>query len=154
MLQGILIWVWVMPFAFAASVDVSALQVTDWLGIAVWLAGFFFLVLGDSQMNAFKADPANKGGIMDRGLWSITRHPNYFGEPLVYFGYFMFALSHPWGWVSIVGPLYTTLFMGWGSATPGNERHMRKTRGEAWDEYVRRVPMFFPGLPRRKNGKA
>lgn len=150
MLQGILIWIWVMPFAFAASVDESALLVTDWIGIAIWLVGFFFLVVGDSQMNAFKANPANKGGIMDRGLWSMTRHPNYFGEALVYFGYFMFALSHPWGWVSIIGPLYTTWFMGWGSATPGNERHMRKTRGEAWDDYAARVPMFFPGLPRRK----
>lgn len=80
MLQGILIWIWVMPFAFAASADVVGLQLTDWIGIVIWLVGFFFLVVGDSQMNAFKADPANKGGIMDRGLWSMTRHPNYFGE--------------------------------------------------------------------------
>ncbi|WP_281982476.1 DUF1295 domain-containing protein [Thalassorhabdomicrobium marinisediminis] len=149
MLQGILIWIWVMPFAFAASADVASLQVTDWIGIAVWLVGFFFLVVGDAQMNAFKADPANKGGIMDKGLWSMTRHPNYFGESLVYIGYFMFALAHPWGWISVIGPIYTTWFMGWGSATPGNERHMRKTRGAAWDDYVARVPMFFPGRPRR-----
>lgn len=150
MLQGILIWIWVMPFAFAASADITSLEVTDWIGVVIWLVGFFFLVVGDAQMNAFKADHANKGGIMDRGLWSMTRHPNYFGESLVYIGYFMFALAHPWGIISIIGPIYTTWFMGWGSATPGNERHMRKTRGAAWDDYVARVPMFFPGLPGSK----
>ena len=146
MLQGILIWIWCMPFAFAALVEGDALRVTDWLGIALWIIGFGFLVISDSQMNAFKADPKNKGGIMDRGLWALSRHPNYFGESLVWFSYFMFALAHPWGWVSIIGPIYTTWFMGWGSATPGNERHMRKTRGDAWDDYVARVPMFFPRL--------
>ncbi|WP_341864204.1 DUF1295 domain-containing protein [Gymnodinialimonas sp. 57CJ19] len=149
MLQGILIWIWCMPFAFAASVEGSALRATDWIGVVVWLVGFGFLVVSDSQMNAFKANPANKGGIMDRGLWAYSRHPNYFGESLVWFSYFMFALAHPWGWLSIIGPIYTTWFMGWGSATPGNERHMAKTRGEAWNDYVRRVPMFFPGLPKR-----
>jgi len=152
MLQGILIWIWCMPFAFTAVAGDVTMQWTDWLGVAVWLVGFIFLVVSDSQMNAFKADPANKGGIMDRGLWSLSRHPNYFGESLVWFGYFMFALAHPWGWASIIGPIYTTWFMGWGSATPGNERHMRKTRGEAWDDYVRRVPMFFPRLTPRRNG--
>ncbi|WP_323035296.1 DUF1295 domain-containing protein [Pararhodobacter sp.] len=153
MLQGILIWIWCMPFAFAASVEGAAMRVTDWIGVVVWLVGFLFLVISDSQMNAFKSNPANKGGIMDRGLWAVSRHPNYFGESLVWFGYFCFALAHPWGWLSVIGPLYTTWFMGWGSATPGNERHMRKTRGAAWDDYVRRVPMFFPGLP-RKGGRA
>jgi len=146
MLQGILIWIWCMPFAFAALVEGGSLRLTDWVGIAVWLVGFLFLVISDSQMNRFKADPSNKGGIMDKGLWALSRHPNYFGESLVWTGYFLFALAHPWGWISVIGPIYTTWFMGWGSATPGNERHMRKTRGEAWDDYVRRVPMFFPRL--------
>lgn len=146
MLQGILIWIWCMPFAFAALVEGSALRITDWIGVVVWSIGFAFLVISDSQMNRFKSDPANKGGIMDKGLWALSRHPNYFGESLVWFGYFFFALAHPWGWLSVIGPIYTTWFMGWGSATPGNERHMRKTRGTAWDEYVARVPMFFPRL--------
>lgn len=146
MLQGILIWIWCMPFAFAALVAGDGLRITDWLGVAVWLVGFLFLVVSDSQMNRFKADPANKGGIMDKGLWALSRHPNYFGESLVWIGYFMFALAHPWGWISVIGPAYTTWFMGWGSATPGNERHMRKTRGAAWDDYVSRVPMFFPRI--------
>jgi len=151
MLQGILIWIWCMPFAFAALVEGDSLRLTDWLGVMVWLVGFLFLVISDSQMNRFKADPANKGGIMDQGLWALSRHPNYFGESLVWTGYFLFALAHPWGWISVIGPIYTTWFMGWGSATPGNERHMRKTRGAAWDDYVRRVPMFFPRLGGRRD---
>ena len=150
MLQGTILWIWCLPFAFAGQSAARALQPLDWAGIAVWVAGFAFQAIGDHQMNAFKADPANRGGIMDRGLWAHTRHPNYFGEALMWWGYFFFALVHPWGWLAAIGPAYVTWFMGWGSATPGNERHMRKSRGEAFDDYARRVPMFFPRLwPRR-----
>ncbi|MBB6014579.1 steroid 5-alpha reductase family enzyme [Aquamicrobium lusatiense] len=151
MLQGVIIWIWCAPFAFAGIAGVATLQPTDWIGVAVWLVGFAFQAVGDHQMSAFKADPANRGQIMDRGLWGYTRHPNYFGESLMWWGYFLFALVHPWGWVSVVGPLYVTWFMGWGSATPGNERHMRKTRGEAFEAYARRVPMFFPRLWRARS---
>lgn len=146
MLQGTLVWLWCLPWAFIALSEQSTLQLTDWIGVVVWGAGMVFLIVADAQLNAFKADPANKGGILDRGLWAYTRHPNYFGESLTWFGYFLFALAHPWGWISIIAPIYTTWFMGYGSATPGNERHMRKTRGARWDDYARRVPMFFPRL--------
>jgi steroid 5-alpha reductase family enzyme len=150
MLQGTILWIWCLPFAFAGQSAARALQPLDWVGIAVWLAGVAFQAIGDHQMKAFKADPANRGGIMDRGLWAHTRHPNYFGEALMWWGYFFFALVHPWGWLAAIGPAYVTWFMGWGSATPGNERHMRKSRGAAFDDYARRVPMFFPRpWPRR-----
>lgn len=150
MLQGTILWIWCMPFAFAANVPGGGPRPTDWIGIALWLVGFAFQAIGDHQMNRFKADPANRGGIMDRGLWAHTRHPNYFGEALMWWGYFCFALACPWGWLSAIGPIYVTWFMGWGSATPGNERHMRKTRGALFDDYARRVPMFFPCLWARR----
>lgn len=150
MLQGTILWIWCLPFAFAAQSPLVTLQVTDWAGIGLWILGFAFQAVGDHQMNGFKADPANRGKIMDRGLWAHCRHPNYFGESLMWWSYFLFALAYPWGWVSAIGPAYVTWFMGWGSATPGNERHMRKTRGALFDDYAARVPMFFPRVwPRR-----
>ncbi|WP_417600219.1 DUF1295 domain-containing protein [Pararhodobacter oceanensis] len=152
MLQGTLVWVWCLPWAFIALSPEVTMQLTDWIGVAVWTVGILFLIVADAQMNAFKANPANKGGIMDKGLWARSRHPNYFGECLTWFGYFMFALSHPWGWISIIAPIYTTWFMGWGSAAPGNEGHMRKTRGALWDDYVARVPLFFPRLFLKRSG--
>ena len=84
---------------------------------------------------------------MDRGLWSLTRHPNYFGEALMWWGYALVALIHPLGWLGLMGAIHASWFMGWGSATPGAERHMRKSRGaEAWDAYAARVPRFVPRL--------
>src|SRR3546814_13245467 len=81
---------------------------------------------------------------------AYTRHPNNFVEAWMWWAYFFLALVHPWGLLASIGPAYVTWFMGWGSATPGNERHMRKSRGQAFDDYARRVPMFFPRLwPRR-----
>lgn len=145
MLQGTFLWIWSLSFAFSLSMEDKALDVLAWIAVLVWLVGYFFQAVGDWQLARFKQDPANSGGLMQSGLWSITRHPNYFGEAVMWLGYFIFALSHPWGWLAIVSPLYVAWFMGYGSAAPGNERHMRKTRPD-YEDYARRVPQFFPRL--------
>ena len=145
MLQGTFLWIWSISFAFSLSVAEKSLGLVDWMGIAVWLVGYFFQAVGDWQLEVFKRDPANSGKLMQSGLWSLTRHPNYFGEAVMWLGYFVFALSHPWGWIAIVSPIYVAWFMGYGSAAPGNERHMRKTRPD-YEDYARRVPQFFPRL--------
>jgi steroid 5-alpha reductase family enzyme len=144
-LQGAILWVWCATIVMAMSAGDGRLSVLDLIGLAVWGVGFFFQAVGDWQLKQFKRDPANRGKLMQSGLWSLTRHPNYFGESLMWFGYFFFALQHPWGWLTIVSPIYVTWFMGYGSAAPGNERHMRKTRPE-YAEYARRVPRLFPRL--------
>lgn len=143
MLQGIMCWVWVSSFAFAMAVDKPALTLIDFFGIAFWVVGFAFQAIGDHQLKIFKDDPANAGKLMQSGLWSITRHPNYFGEAMMWTGYFLFALDHPWGWLAVVSPIYVAWFMCFGSAVPGNERHMRKTRPD-YDAYARRVARFVP----------
>lgn len=144
-LQGAILWIWCAAIIMAMSVGDGGLSVLDLIGLAVWGVGFFFQAVGDWQLKQFKRDPANRGKLMQSGLWSLTRHPNYFGESLMWFGYFFFALQHPWGWLTLVSPIYVTWFMGYGSAAPGNERHMRKTRPE-YDEYAKRVPRLFPRL--------
>lgn len=143
MLQGVLLWVWSMSFAFSLSMPEKELGVIEYLGVAVWLIGYFFQAIGDWQLEKFKRDKTNSGKLMQSGLWSLTRHPNYFGEAVMWLGYFVFALSHPWGWMAIVSPMYVAWFMGYGSAAPGNERHMRKTRSN-YEDYASRVPQFFP----------
>jgi steroid 5-alpha reductase family enzyme len=90
LLQGALVWVVSLPVQGAAGQD-GGLGPLDFLGVAVWAVGLFFEATGDAQLARFKADPANKGTVMDRGLWRYTRHPNYFGDFLV-----RSAARRPW----------------------------------------------------------
>jgi steroid 5-alpha reductase family enzyme len=143
MLQGVLCWVWSAVLVFAFAAPNQQFTPLDGVAVAVWLVGFVFQAGGDRQLARFKCDPANKGKLFQGGLWSLTRHPNYFGEAVMWWAYFLFALAHPWGLITIVSPLYATWFMASGSAAPGNERHMRKTRPD-YEDYARRVPQFFP----------
>ena len=143
MLQGVLCWIWSAVLVFALTAPDQHFTSLNLVAVAVWLVGFVFQAGGDRQLARFKRDPANKGKLFQGGLWSLTRHPNYFGEAVMWWGYFLFALAHPWGFITIVSPLYATWFMASGSAAPGNERHMRKTRPD-YEDYARRVPQFFP----------
>jgi steroid 5-alpha reductase family enzyme len=143
MLQGVMCWIWSAVLVFAFMAPDQHFARLDAIAVVVWVVGFAFQAGGDQQLARFKRDPANKGKLFQGGLWSLTRHPNYFGEAVMWWAYFLFALAHPWGFITIVSPLYATWFMARGSAAPGNEHHMRKTRPE-YDDYARRVPQFFP----------
>jgi steroid 5-alpha reductase family enzyme len=143
MLQGVLCWIWSVVLVFAFMAPDQRFVALDAIAVAVWLVGFAFQAGGDHQLARFKRDQTNKGKLFQGGLWSLTRHPNYFGEAVMWWAYFLFGLAHPWGLIAIVSPIYATWFMASGSAAPGNERHMRKTRPD-YDDYARRVPQFFP----------
>ena len=144
LLQAVVIWIWYGPLAFALSVagPVSPIEIT---AVAVWMVGFAFEAVGDTQLARFRSDAANRGKVLDTGLWSLTRHPNYFGEAAMWCGYFLFALRHPWGWLALACTAYTVWFMHRGSATSLLERHMHKTK-PLYADYVARVPAFFPRL--------
>ncbi len=120
LLQGGLIWIWALTMVMAINAEPGPLTRLDMLAIAIWLTGFVFQAGADWQLKRFKADPGNKGKVLQSGLWSLTRHPNYFGEATMWCGYFVFGLAHPLGWLAIVGPLYVTWFMskGTGSMAP------------------------------------
>ena len=125
------------------------ITVLDVLGALVWLVGFYFEAAGDAQLERFKADPANKGKIMDRGLWSWTRHPNYFGDVCVWVGLWLLALGHPAGLITVVSPLVMGFFLVKVSGKALLEKNMRRSRGPAYDAYVARTSGFFPRPPRR-----
>jgi steroid 5-alpha reductase family enzyme len=124
------------------------LGILDGLGTLVWLTGFFFQAVGDLQLSRFKRDPANRGRLMDHGLWRWTRHPNYFGEALMWWGIALLALSVAGGWVGLVSAAVITGLVRWVSGVPMLEEALRQRPG--WEAYARRTPVFFPRPPRSR----
>jgi len=121
----------------------------DGLGVIVWLVGFIFEAVGDRQLARFKANPANKGRVMDRGLWAYSRHPNYFGEFLIWWGFFLITLSTPAGWWTSVSPLLVTIVLLKLTGIPLTEENIRKTR-PAYNDYINRTSAFIPWFPRKE----
>jgi steroid 5-alpha reductase family enzyme len=101
---------------------------------------------GDYQLARFKADPANQGKVMDRGLWRYTRHPNYFGEFCIWWGYYLIALAAG-GWWSIFAPALMTFLLLHVSGVALLEKDIGQRR-PAYRDYIARTNAFFPGLPR------
>ena len=120
----------------------------DAAAILLWLVGFVFEAVGDAQLAAFKRDPANRGRIMDRGLWAWTRHPNYFGDACLWWGFGLFALSTPGAWWTLIGPLLMTLLLRRVSGVTLLESAMASRPGYA--EYVARTSAFVPRPPRSR----
>ena len=152
-LQAVLAWIVSAPFlpGMAAARPLGAL---DALGILLALFGIFFEAIGDSQMARFKADPKNKGQVMDRGLWRYTRHPNYFGEVCVWWGLWLLALGGA-GWSgawSVVSPLLMTWLLLKVSGVSMLESDIGERR-PAYRDYIARTNAFLPG-PVRGNRKA
>jgi steroid 5-alpha reductase family enzyme len=118
-----------------------------WVGVAVWAVGLFFESVGDFQLSAFKADPAHKGVVMDRGLWRYTRHPNYFGDACVWWGLYLVAASAWPGALTVLSPLVMTYVLARGTGKKLLEGRMGDRPGFA--EYVRRTSGFVPLPPRQ-----
>lgn len=147
-LQGVLMYVISMPLQVAQlSGTPGELTVLDYLGAAVFAVGLAFESIGDFQLARFKADPANKGKVMDRGLWRYTRHPNYFGDAVVWWGLFIVALAEPWNVVVVFSPILMTFLLTRVSGVAMLERTIGKRR-EGYDEYIRRTSSFIPMPPR------
>jgi len=142
--QGVLVWGWALPLVFALARPAAALA-WNALGLLALAAGVAFEADADWQLARHRADPARRGTVLQSGLWALSRHPNYFGEALVWWGFFLFALSHPWGWIGIASPLYVTWFMTQGSATRMTDAYLHKHRPD-YAAYAARVPAFWPRL--------
>lgn len=148
LLQGALMWVVSLPVQagqLAARPDgIGPLAIA---GAAVWAVGLFFEAVGDAQLARFKADPANRSRVMDRGLWRYTRHPNYFGDFLVWWGIYLVALEGDGAWWSFVGPLVMSWLLLRVSGVTLLEKTI-STRRPGYAEYVRRTSAFLPRPPR------
>ncbi|MET8979992.1 DUF1295 domain-containing protein [Streptomyces sp. NPDC004539] len=147
LLQGALVWLVSLPVQAAQYVPAppSALA---WAGAALWAVGLGFEAVGDAQLARFKADPANRGAVMDRGLWAWTRHPNYFGDFCVWWGLFLLTCDSPQAAaVSLVSPVVMSLLLTRGSGQRLLERHMADRPGYA--AYMARTSGFLPRPPKR-----
>jgi steroid 5-alpha reductase family enzyme len=147
LLQGILMWIISAPLLAAQrGAKPAHLILFDFLGVIVWGIGFFFEAVGDLQLARFKADPANKGKVMDRGVWRYTRHPNYFGDSAQWWGYYLMA-AFAGGWWTIFGPILMTLFLLRVSGVALLEKTLEKRPG--YQEYIRKTSAFIPWFPRK-----
>ena len=144
-LQALLAWVISLPL-LGAVLGVRPLGWLDLAGIALWVVGLAFEAGGDWQLSRFKADPANRGQVMDRGFWRYTRHPNYFGDFCVWWGLYLIAVSAG-AWWSIIGPAIMSVLLMRVSGVTLLEKDIGKRR-PGYAEYIRRTNEFFPG-PRR-----
>jgi steroid 5-alpha reductase family enzyme len=151
-LQGALQWTVSLPLQLTqAAPGPASLGALDALGVVLWCTGMLFETLGDLQLARFKADPASQGQVMDRGLWRYTRHPNYFGDFLVWWGFGAIALAGPLGGFALIGPALMSFLLLRVSGVAMLERTIGRRR-PGYREYQLRTNAFFPGPPRRGSG--
>jgi steroid 5-alpha reductase family enzyme len=145
-LQAGLAWIISLPL-LGAFASLEPLGVLDWIGLALWSLGFAFEAGGDWQLARFKRDPANRGKVMDRGFWRYTRHPNYFGEFCIWWGFYCFALNAG-AWWTLPGPLVISFLLLRVSGVTLLEKDIGNRRPQ-YADYVLKTNAFFPGPPRK-----
>lgn len=146
-LQGALMWFVSLPVQVANHVGGGKLGAAGALGLAVFAVGLFFETVGDLQLARFKADPANAGRVMDRGLWRYTRHPNYFGDACAWWGIWLVCAGTPGAVWTIASPALMTFLLLRVSGVALLERSIGRRRPE-YADYQRRTSAFLPRPPR------
>lgn len=150
LLQGVFMLLVSTPVILINRSSSGAIGAPAVAGSVVWLIGFVFESVGDAQLRRFKQAPANRGRIMTRGLWKYTRHPNYFGESLMWWGLCIVGLSVAGGWAGLVSPLVLTFLLTRVSGIPMLEK--KYWGNPEFEEYVRRTSAFVPWPPKREGG--
>ena len=147
-LQGAILWFVALPLLVAVRATKSAtLTAVDALGILLFSVGFGFEVVGDYQLERFKAEPSNRGHVLDRGLWRYTRHPNYFGDATLWWGLYAIAAATPGGWLTLLSPALMTFLLMRVSGVTLLEDGLKASK-PGYRAYIARTPAFFPWFPR------
>jgi steroid 5-alpha reductase family enzyme len=145
----------VLCILLAARHPAPGIRPVDWIGVLILAVAIGGEGVADAQLKRFKADPANKGGICDVGLWGWSRHPNYFFEWLVWAAFAVMAVditgAYLWGWLALLGPVAMYWLLVYVSGIPPLETLMLKSRGDAYRRYQASTHAFFPLPPRRHN---
>jgi steroid 5-alpha reductase family enzyme len=147
MLQGIFMLLISSPTILVNRSRERGLTMLDALGGLVWLTGFLFEAVGDYQLKRFKQKPESRGKIMTAGLWKYTRHPNYFGEAVLWWGIWLVALSVDSGWAAIISPLTISFLLLKVSGVAMLEK--KYAGNEEFAAYARRTSPFFPWFPKK-----
>jgi steroid 5-alpha reductase family enzyme len=147
LLQGLILWIISIPLQVIAVSRNSAFATTaDLIAIVLWIAGFAFESIGDAQLALFQLRPSNRGRVMDRGLWRYTRHPNYFGETLMWWAFYLLSVSSG-GWWTVFSPMLMSFLLLKVSGVTLLESSISDRRPE-YAEYQRRTNAFLPWWPR------
>ncbi len=147
-LQGALILIIGLPLMAGISNAAAPLGLLDALGMTLFVLGFLMEALADAQLAAFKRNAANEGKVLDTGLWAWSRHPNYFGNTVLWWGLFLIAVADTQNWWTIISPILMTWLILRVSGVSLLERGLRKRR-EGYDAYAARTSAFIPHPPRR-----
>ena len=147
-LQGLLAWLISIPLLFAVSGSGEP-GLLDIVALTLWIIGFVFEAGGDYQLSRFKADSANKGKVLDTGLWSYTRHPNYFGDFCIWWSFYLFALASG-GWWVIYAPALMSFLLLKVSGVAMLEKTISDRR-PAYAKYIANTNAFFPGIPAKRS---
>lgn len=151
LLQGVILWIVSMPIQVAmVTAATKPLGWLDLAGAVLWSIGLFFEAVGDYQMARFQADPQNAGRVMDRGLWRLTRHPNYFGDLCVWWGLYLIASPAGASW-TIFSPLLMSFLLFKVSGVTLLEKTITDRRPE-YAAYQARTSSFFPWPPSNSPG--
>lgn len=150
--QGALIAVLSLPFLLISENPMQSFATAEMFGLLIWMVGVVGESVADAQLRRFKQQPENQNALCEEGLWRYSRHPNYFFEWIVWLGFFLIALSAPWGWLSVLSPIIILYFLLKVSGIPPAEEQAIETKGEAYRNYQSRVSPFF--LWFRKEAKA
>jgi steroid 5-alpha reductase family enzyme len=145
-LQAVTAWFVSLPVQ-VAMYERSATNALVWVGTGLWAVGVFFEAVGDAQLASFKRHPANKGRVMDRGLWRYTRHPNYFGDACLWVGLWLVAAQQWQGLVTVLSPLAMVWFVAFKTGKPLLEKQMAQTK-PGYADYMSRTSGFVPLPPR------
>ena len=146
--QALLIVLLSLPVLLACLNPAPQLGLIEWIGFGVWLLGLSGEALSDAQMQRFKSDPASQGKVCQLGLWRYSRHPNYFFESVVWWGFWLFACGSAWGWATLYAPLMILYFLLRVTGIPLTEECAVKSKGDAYRAYQRSTSAFVPWWPK------
>ncbi len=147
-IQAVTIVIFSLPFLFVSSNNSSDLKPIEWIGFAVAFLGILGEATADSQRRQFKADPLNRNALCQVGLWHYSRHPNYFFESVVWWGFFLIALGSPWGWITIICPLLMLWLLLKVTGIPLAEQYALERKGDLYRAYQRSTNAFIPWFPK------
>jgi steroid 5-alpha reductase family enzyme len=151
LMQAVLLFIVSSPaqVGIIASPHPHPITPLAWGGVALWGVGIFFEWVGDWQLSRFKADPANKGRVLDTGLWRYTRHPNYFGDFCAWWGIWLTSAAAGWEYAAatVIGPIFLSFTLTKWSGVPLLEKGLHRSKGNKYAVYERKTSAFFPWPP-------
>jgi steroid 5-alpha reductase family enzyme len=138
-----------LPFLLAMRNTAPQLHALEIAGVVLWVIALAGEALADAQLAAFKRDPANRGAVCDRGLWRLSRHPNYFFEWLVWVAFAVFASASPLGFLSVLSPAIILYLLLKVTGIPATEEQAVRSKGDAYRRYQQSTHAFVPWWPRQ-----